>query len=56
MLFDQIKQEKGKLDSIFANAGITPMTSLGNITEEAYDSSSTSMLKVSFLPSRTYYR
>jgi len=38
MLFDQIKQEKGKLDIIFANAGITPMTSLGNITEEAYDS------------------
>jgi NAD(P)-dependent dehydrogenase (short-subunit alcohol dehydrogenase family) len=38
VLFDQIKQEKGKLDIIFANAGITPMTSLGNITEEAYDS------------------
>jgi NADP-dependent 3-hydroxy acid dehydrogenase YdfG len=25
-LFDQIKQEKGKVDIIFANAGITPMT------------------------------
>ena len=44
-LFAQIKQEKGKLDIIFANAGITPMTAgttpitpLGNITEEAYDS------------------
>ena len=37
-LFAQIKQEKGKVDIIFANAGITPMTPLGNITEEAYDS------------------
>ena len=44
-LFAQIKQEKGKLDIIFANAGITPMTAgttpitpLGNITEENYDS------------------
>ena len=35
--FTQIKQEKGKLDIVFANAGIAPMTSLGNITEEAYD-------------------
>jgi NAD(P)-dependent dehydrogenase (short-subunit alcohol dehydrogenase family) len=37
-LFDQIKREKGALDIIFANAGITPMTLLGDITEEAYDS------------------
>ena len=37
-LFAQIKQEKGKVDIIFANAGITPQTPLGNITEEAYDS------------------
>jgi len=37
-LFAQIKREKGKLDIIFANAGITPMTPLGNITEEDYDS------------------
>jgi NAD(P)-dependent dehydrogenase (short-subunit alcohol dehydrogenase family) len=44
-LFAQIKQERGKLDIIFANAGITPMTAgttpitpLGNITEENYDS------------------
>jgi NAD(P)-dependent dehydrogenase (short-subunit alcohol dehydrogenase family) len=34
-LFAQIKQEKGKLDIIFGNAGITP---LGSITEENYDS------------------
>jgi NAD(P)-dependent dehydrogenase (short-subunit alcohol dehydrogenase family) len=37
-LFAQIKQEKGKLDIVFANAGITPMTPLGSITEENYDS------------------
>ena len=37
-LFAQIKREKGKLDIVFANAGITPMTPLGNITEEDYDS------------------
>jgi NAD(P)-dependent dehydrogenase (short-subunit alcohol dehydrogenase family) len=37
-LFAQIKQEKGKLDVVFANAGITPQTPLGNITEEDYDS------------------
>jgi NAD(P)-dependent dehydrogenase (short-subunit alcohol dehydrogenase family) len=37
-LFAQIKREKGKLDVVFANAGITPMTPLGNITEEDYDS------------------
>jgi NAD(P)-dependent dehydrogenase (short-subunit alcohol dehydrogenase family) len=37
-LFAQIKLEKGKLDVIFANAGITPQTPLGNITEEDYDS------------------
>jgi NAD(P)-dependent dehydrogenase (short-subunit alcohol dehydrogenase family) len=44
-LFAQIKQEKGKLDIIFGNAGITPMTAgttpitpLGTITEENYDS------------------
>jgi NAD(P)-dependent dehydrogenase (short-subunit alcohol dehydrogenase family) len=37
-LFAQIKREKGKLDVVFANAGITPMTPLGNITEEDYGS------------------
>jgi NAD(P)-dependent dehydrogenase (short-subunit alcohol dehydrogenase family) len=33
-LFAQIKREKGKLDVVFANAGITPQIPLGNITEE----------------------
>jgi|SRR5437773_3045929 len=39
-LFAQIKQEKGKLDIVFANAGIAlPLAPLGRITEEDYDSS-----------------
>jgi len=37
-LFAQIKQEKGNLDIVFANAGIAAYTPLGKITEEHYDS------------------
>jgi NAD(P)-dependent dehydrogenase (short-subunit alcohol dehydrogenase family) len=37
-LFVQIKDEKGKLDILFANAGIAKYATLGNITEELYDS------------------
>jgi NAD(P)-dependent dehydrogenase (short-subunit alcohol dehydrogenase family) len=37
-LFEQIKQEKGKLDIVFANAGIANYAPLGQITEELYDS------------------
>jgi NAD(P)-dependent dehydrogenase (short-subunit alcohol dehydrogenase family) len=37
-LFEQIKQEKGKLDIVFANAGIAKYAPLGQITEELYDS------------------
>jgi len=37
-LFAQIKREAGKLNIVFANAGITTMTPLGKITEEDYDS------------------
>src|SRR6202011_3576435 len=36
-LFAQIQREKGTLDIVFANAGITPMTPLGHITEQDYD-------------------
>jgi NAD(P)-dependent dehydrogenase (short-subunit alcohol dehydrogenase family) len=36
-LFAQIKREKGKLDIVFANAGITTITPMGKITEEDYD-------------------
>src|SRR5438477_6246759 len=37
-LFAQIKQEKGKLDIVFANAGIAKYVPFGSITEELYDS------------------
>jgi NAD(P)-dependent dehydrogenase (short-subunit alcohol dehydrogenase family) len=37
-LFAQIKQEKGKLDIVFANAGVAKYAPLGTITEEFYDS------------------
>ncbi len=36
-LFAQIKQEKGKLDVVFANAGGGSFAPLGAITEEHYD-------------------
>jgi len=34
----QIKREKGKLDIVFANAGVARYAPLGTITEEFYDS------------------
>jgi NAD(P)-dependent dehydrogenase (short-subunit alcohol dehydrogenase family) len=37
-LFEQIKQEKGTLDVIFANAGIAKFAKFGSITEQFYDS------------------
>jgi len=37
-LFAQIKREKGKLDIVFANAGVARYARLGTITEEYYDS------------------
>ncbi len=37
-LFAQIKREKGKLDSVFANAGVAKIAPLGKVTEEHYDS------------------
>jgi NAD(P)-dependent dehydrogenase (short-subunit alcohol dehydrogenase family) len=37
-LFSQIKREKGKLDIVFANAGVAKYAPLGEITEEFYDS------------------
>ena len=36
-LFAQIKHEKARLDIVFANAGITTITPLGQIAEENYD-------------------
>src|ERR1700674_5907430 len=35
-LFAQIKQEKGRLDIVFANAGVAKFAPLGAITEEFY--------------------
>src|SRR6516162_4950667 len=37
-LFSQIKREKGRLDIVFANAGVARLAPLGTITEEFYDS------------------
>ncbi|HEX3631658.1 MAG TPA: glucose 1-dehydrogenase [Casimicrobiaceae bacterium] len=37
-LFAQVKREKGRLDIVFANAGIAKYASFGEITEELYDS------------------
>jgi NAD(P)-dependent dehydrogenase (short-subunit alcohol dehydrogenase family) len=36
-LFAQIKREKGKLDIVFANAGVAKYAPFGTITEEFYD-------------------
>src|ERR1700733_9347848 len=37
-LFAQIQREKGKLDIIFANAGVAKYAPLGTLTEDFYDS------------------
>jgi NAD(P)-dependent dehydrogenase (short-subunit alcohol dehydrogenase family) len=37
-LFAQITREKGKLDIVFANAGVAKYAPFGKITEELYDS------------------
>ena len=37
-LFAQIEKDKGKLDIVFANAGVARYAPLGEITEEFYDS------------------
>src|SRR5258707_6685690 len=36
-LFAQIKQQKGRLDIVFANAGMGKLAALGDITEDLYD-------------------
>jgi len=36
-LFDTVKAAKGKIDVLFANAGIYELTPFGSITEEAYN-------------------
>ena len=37
-LFARIKREKGRLDIVFANAGVATYAPFGKITEEHYDS------------------
>ena len=37
-LFAQIRQEKGRLDIVFANAGVARLAPIGAITEEFFDS------------------
>jgi NAD(P)-dependent dehydrogenase (short-subunit alcohol dehydrogenase family) len=37
-LFAQIKREKGKVDIVFANAGVATYAAFGKITEEHFDS------------------
>jgi NAD(P)-dependent dehydrogenase (short-subunit alcohol dehydrogenase family) len=37
-LFETIKKQKGKLDIVFANAGIAKYAAMGTITEEHFDS------------------
>ncbi len=37
-LFAQIKREKGKVDIVFANAGVAKFAPFGTITEQFYDS------------------
>src|SRR5262245_46383514 len=37
-LFELIKSEKGKLDIVFANAGVATYAPFGQITEEHFDS------------------
>jgi NAD(P)-dependent dehydrogenase (short-subunit alcohol dehydrogenase family) len=37
-LFARIKQDKGRLDIVFANAGVAKFAAFGTITEEFYDS------------------
>src|SRR5579864_1863755 len=37
-LFAQIKREKGRLDIVFANAGVARYAGLGGISEEFFDS------------------
>src|ERR1700739_4585286 len=36
-LFEQIKREKGKLDIVFANAGVAELAPVGEITEEQFN-------------------
>src|SRR5438128_4659757 len=36
-LYDTVKQQKGRIDILFANAGIIGLSQLGSITEDHFD-------------------
>jgi NAD(P)-dependent dehydrogenase (short-subunit alcohol dehydrogenase family) len=57
-LFAQITREKGRLDTVFANAGVATFASFGTITEEHSTTtrSSTPMLKACFSRCRRRFR
>jgi NAD(P)-dependent dehydrogenase (short-subunit alcohol dehydrogenase family) len=55
-LFAEIKQEKGKLDIVFANAGMARYAQLGEITEDFYSRYSTSTSRVCFSRCRRHLR
>jgi NAD(P)-dependent dehydrogenase (short-subunit alcohol dehydrogenase family) len=42
-LFARVRDEKGRLDIVFANAGVAKFAAFGTITEELYDWTSISM-------------
>lgn len=54
-LYDIIKQEKGKLDILFANAGIGNFLPLGEITEEQVDRSTLTLKEPSLLFKKRYH-
>jgi len=54
-LFAQIKREKGKLDIVFANAGVAKFAALGTITRSSMTGPSTSMSKVCSSRCRKHY-
>ena len=55
-LYAQIRDEKGRLDILFANAGIAKYAALGKIIEELYDSIFNVNLKGVCLRYRKHFR
>src|SRR5436190_11054269 len=55
-LFAQIKREKGRLDVVFANAGVAKYATFGTITEELYDTTFDSTSRASSLRCRRRWR
>ena len=51
-LYDIVKRQKGRIDVLFANAGVLENLPLGSITEEHFDKTLTSTSKGCCSPSR----